>query len=162
VKFFINAKTTAYLRNLETEFGESTNGIRLELNRFEDAGLLISEQNSNRKYYKANTHHPFFGDIHNLLLKHVGIDTIVDEVASKIGSVEKVFVTGDLAKGIQSKLIDITLVGEDFDHNYLNKLIRKAESLVSFKIRHFIITPKEMIKYLNEAGPYILIWSADK
>jgi len=39
-KFFLNSNTRAHLRGLESEFGESSNGIRLELNRFEDAGLL--------------------------------------------------------------------------------------------------------------------------
>jgi hypothetical protein len=162
VKFFINAKTTAYLRNLEVEFGESTNAIRLELNRFEDAGLLVSETKANRKYFKANTQHTLFSDIHHLLLKHVGIDTIVDEVANNIGNLEKVFITGDLAQGIQSRLVDITMVGNDFDHNYLNELIRKAEDLVSFKIRYFIVSSQELMNYLSEAGPYMVVWSNEK
>ena len=41
LKFFLNSNTTAYLRGLEEEFGESTNSIRLELNRFEKAGFKI-------------------------------------------------------------------------------------------------------------------------
>ena len=40
LKFFLNSSSRAHLRNLETEFGESTNAIRLELNKFEEAGLL--------------------------------------------------------------------------------------------------------------------------
>ena len=39
-KFFLNKETTAYLRGLENEMGESTNAIRIELNKFEKAGLL--------------------------------------------------------------------------------------------------------------------------
>ena len=38
LKFFLNSKTTSYLRGLEAEFGESSNAIRIELNRFEKAG----------------------------------------------------------------------------------------------------------------------------
>ena len=33
LKFFLNSSTSSYLRDLESEFGESTNAIRLELNR---------------------------------------------------------------------------------------------------------------------------------
>ena len=40
LKFFLNSNTTAYLRSLESEFGESTNAIRIELNRLEEAGML--------------------------------------------------------------------------------------------------------------------------
>ena len=43
LKFFLNSETKSYLRNLEQEFGESTNGIRVELNRLEGAGLLKTE-----------------------------------------------------------------------------------------------------------------------
>ena len=34
-KFFLNSSTKAHLRGLESEFGESSNAIRVELNRFE-------------------------------------------------------------------------------------------------------------------------------
>ncbi|MFA9392677.1 MAG: hypothetical protein ACERKD_22905 [Prolixibacteraceae bacterium] len=67
--------------------------------------------------------------------------------------------SNNITKGIQNKLIDITLVGNDFDHNYLNSLIKKAENLVSFKIRYFIVSSTDEKNYLNEAGPYLLIWS---
>ena len=69
LKFFLNSNASSYLRNLEGEFGESTNGIRLELNKFEKAGLLSSRISGNKKLYSANTAHPLFNDIHNILLK---------------------------------------------------------------------------------------------
>ena len=47
-KFFLNSSTKAHLRGLESEFGESTNAIRLELNRFEEAGLLHSLRDGNK------------------------------------------------------------------------------------------------------------------
>lgn len=67
LKFFLNNSTTAYLRGLEEEFGESSNAIRVELNKFEEAGLLNSEAEGNKKLYKANTKHPFYKDLHNIL-----------------------------------------------------------------------------------------------
>ncbi|MEO8759425.1 MAG: ArsR family transcriptional regulator, partial [Bacteroidia bacterium] len=51
MKFFINSKNTAYLRNLEEEFGESTNAIRLELNKFEKAGFIDSYSEGNKKLF---------------------------------------------------------------------------------------------------------------
>jgi DNA-binding transcriptional regulator PaaX len=52
LKFFLNSNTTAYLRSLEEEFGESTNSIRIELNRFEKAGFLASHSQANKKYLR--------------------------------------------------------------------------------------------------------------
>ena len=158
IKFFINSETKSYLRGLESEFGESTNAIRLELNRFEKAGLLESSSEGNRKYYKANTRHAFFNDIHHLLLKYVGIDTIIDTVLSKIGHLERAYITGDFAQGMQSKVIDILLVGTQLDHNYINKLIQKAEEVVSFKVRYISIAPDELNNYLEPCEPCLLVW----
>ena len=59
-KFFLNRSTKAHLRGLESEFGESSNAIRLELNRFEEAGLLNSLRDGNKKIYQANPTHPLY------------------------------------------------------------------------------------------------------
>ena len=48
MKFFLNSNTSSYLKNLESEFEDSSNGIRIELNKFETVGLLISESKGNR------------------------------------------------------------------------------------------------------------------
>src|SRR5210317_1245410 len=98
LKFFLNSNSRSYLRNLESEFGESTNSIRIELNKFEKAGLLQTELDGNKKYFRANTKHPLFKDIHSIMLKHLGFDKIIERVINKLGHLNKVYVTGDFAK----------------------------------------------------------------
>ncbi len=161
MKFFLNKNSESYLRNLETEFGGSSNGIRLELNKFEKAGLLNSSHKGNKKYYNANTNHPLFGDIHNLLLKHIGIDKIIDEVVSNIGTLYQVFLVGDFAKGIDGGIIDIIFVGDDINQNYLLKIVGKAEKLIKRKIRYMLFCKDEIQEFLNtkEDTEYLLLWS---
>ena len=67
LKFFINANNSSYLRGLEKEFEEGSNAIRLELNRFVDAGLLQTSLEGNKKLYRANTKHPLFGDLQSII-----------------------------------------------------------------------------------------------
>lgn len=162
IKFFVNAKITAYLRNLEAEFGESTNAIRVELNRFETAGLLKSRMEGNKKLFQANTDHPYFGEINRILLKFVGIDHVLDEVSKKAGHLVRAFVTGDFAMGMPGRILDIILVGNDFDYNFLNTLVKRAEENVSFKIRYMTILPEEEQACLASQEHTLLIWSADK
>ena len=57
LKFFLNPGTRAYLRGLADEFGESTNSIRVELNRLTDAKLLKSLNSGRTVQYEANTEH---------------------------------------------------------------------------------------------------------
>ncbi|MEN6619392.1 MAG: ArsR family transcriptional regulator [Rikenellaceae bacterium] len=160
VKFFINSNTTAYLRNLSTEFGESTNAIRQELNRFEKAKLLESKIEQNKKVYQANTKHPYFKDMHHLLLKYVGIEEIVDSVVRQIGELEKGYIINDFAQGNPGNVLDLLFVGNNFDYNYLNTLVRKAEESVSFKIRYIAVTPDEAAQYIPDKTKTLLVWSA--
>lgn len=92
LKFFLNSSTSSYLRHLESELGESTNGIRLELNRFEKAGMLTSQVQGNKKIFKANKNHPLFDEINSIVLKYIGFDKIIDQVVEKLGAVEQVYV----------------------------------------------------------------------
>lgn len=142
LKFFLNSKTSSYLRNLETEFGESTNSIRLELNKFEDAGLLSASLSGNKKLFKANTKHPMFSDIQNILMKYTGLDKIAEQVIDKLGNVEAVFLVGELAKGLDNPIIDLIFVG-DINKTYLLNLTEKAEKLIHKKIRFVIFTEAE-------------------
>ncbi|MCB0644311.1 MAG: ArsR family transcriptional regulator, partial [Phaeodactylibacter sp.] len=145
LKFFLNSKTTAYLRSLEGEFGESTNAIRLELNRLEEAGMLTSEMKGNKKMFRANTLHPLFHEVHNILLKHIGLDRIVESVIERLGDVEQVYLAGKFARGLDSQVIDLIFIG-NVDKSYLVKLIDRAEGIVKRKIRYLIYSYEEFQK----------------
>ncbi|MFM8685421.1 MAG: ArsR family transcriptional regulator, partial [Bacteroidota bacterium] len=54
LKFFSHQANASYLRLLAEEFEESTNSVRVELNRLTQAGLLQSYQEGNTVQYKAN------------------------------------------------------------------------------------------------------------
>ncbi len=143
IKFFLNSRTSSYLRDLEAEFGDSSNGIRLELNRFEEAGMLVSRVEGNKKFYRANTGHPLFRDIHNILLKITGIDQVIDKVLNRLGGLEEAWLVGDFAAGRDSKVIDLVLVGVDINVENLHDYIEKAESLINRRIRYLILSPAE-------------------
>ena len=81
MKFFLNPSLTSYLRSLAAEFGESSNSIRVELNRFEKAKLLTAKTEGNKKIFKANIKHPLYSDINSILLKQTGLDQIIERVA---------------------------------------------------------------------------------
>lgn len=163
LKFFLNSSARAHLRNLEAEFGESTNAIRLELNKFEEAGLLKSEIKGNKKVFRANTGHPLFSDIHNILLKTIGFDQIIDRVVTKLGNVKMAYITGEFARGIDAPIIDLVLVGDDINQEYLLKLATKTEDLIHRKIRFVIFSPSEFDHYNANPhnGEMLLIWKGE-
>lgn len=152
LKFFLNSTTKSYLRNLEAEFGESTNAIRLELNKLEKAGMLQTEFEGNKKLFKANTTHPLYKDINNIVFKYIGLDWIIEYVVLKLGNVEKIYLTGSFAKGTDSPQIDIALIG-NVNEQFLKELCEKLEKKISRKIGYKILT-----KMTNEE-PSLLLWS---
>lgn len=158
LKFFVNSSATAYLRGLAEEFGESTNAIRHELNNLSKAGYLISEGNGRTIEYRANTAHPLYASLKNLMHKYLGIDTIVENIVYKLGDLQAAYIIGDYAKGRDSGTIEVLLVG-DIDEEYLNKLVVKAQGLIqrNIKISHI---QKEAFKQdlFNEC---LLVWAAN-
>jgi hypothetical protein len=159
LRFFLNSQTTGYLRNLENEFGESTNSIRVELNKLEDAGFLKSSIEGNKKLFYANTSHPLFSDINNILRKVIGIDKIIEHIIGKIGTLEAAYLVGKLAEGKESDQIELALVGNNIDSNYIDSLILKAKEFISRKIEYSLLAEQEMkTKYTGK--PVLLIWDS--
>lgn len=164
MKFFLNSSTRAHLRGLEAEFGESSNSIRIELNRFEKAGLLNSLKNGNKKVFQANSSHPLYGDIHNIVLKETGIDRVIDKVIHRIGKLNCVYLTGDFANGKNSQIIELVLVGSEIDREYLARKIVQAEELVGRKVSYIVLDPGESDGLLKRLKPTELLplWSVDE
>lgn len=161
LKFFLNSNSTSYLRGLEAEFGDSSNAIRLELNRFENAGMLTSFQDGNKKYFRANIDHPLYNDIHNILLKYIGFDKIVDTILENLGEVKKVYVTGTFANGIDNDRIDLALIG-NVNLEYLESLIAKTERHISRRISYQVISFSEYDVHLKPQfeKEALLLWES--
>jgi hypothetical protein len=149
LKFFLNINNQGYLRSLEAEFNESTNGIRQELNRFEHAGLLLTESEGNKKLYRANTGHPLFKDLNSIILKFVGVEELIERVIDRLGNVQQVYLEGRIAQGLESDIIDLLIVGDDIDRNYLSALVEKTEPLLKRKIRYLVFNESDADVYVE-------------
>lgn len=160
LKFFLNQDTQAYLRGLAEEFGESTNAVRVELNRLTEAGFLTTRDDGRVKLYQANPKHPLFPELHSLVKKYLGIDQVIDRVLSKLGAVKLAFITGDYAEGRDSGIIDLTIVG-NINRNYLNELIEKTERMIQRKIRVLVLNEEEFerLKHQFTSGNSLVVWN---
>jgi hypothetical protein len=160
LKFFLNSRSKSYLRQLESEFGESSNAIRLELNKFEKANLLTTSTTGNKKLYQANTTHPLYSDINNILMKYVGFDQIVDKVIRKLGNLKCAYIVGDFAQGRDNHIIDLVFVCNGINREYLARLVEKVEKLISRKVRYVIFNEEEFKSYATytEESKVLLLW----
>lgn len=155
IKFFISQANHGYLNGLASEMGESTNSIRKELNRLFDAGYIVKIKNNNKVQYKANTNHPMFEILQKVVHKHLGIEQIIEAVLDRMGKIKKIILVGDYANGVDSGKIEIFLVGDNLDMDYISNIELKVEKLINRKIS-FYLTNKflgdqpNIILYQNE------------
>lgn len=157
-KLLLNPAGKVYLRGLERDLGVSSNTVRLELNKLSEMHLIEVQEGdltAKKKQYKVNTSHPLFQSLRGIILKYVGIDQILEQVIHKLGNVDKVYLTGDLARGKNSTFVDLVLVG-DIDKAYLHRLVEKVEPLIEKKIRVGLFAPNEFKKeHLKDLGVVI-------
>jgi len=141
IKFFVSAANKGYLNGLANEFNESTNSIRKELNNLSDAGYLLKSKQNNRVIYNADTKHPLFKVLQKIVRQHLGLEEIVETVVSRMGDLDIIALTGDYAKGIDSGIIEIVIIGDDINMDYLENIKFKIKDKISRAV-NFIIDSK--------------------
>ncbi len=135
IKFFINIGNTGYLNGLASEFGESTNSIRKELNNLSKAGYLIKSSSNNKIIYSANQKHPLFNTLQKIVRQHLGIERALEVIFDKIGHIDKIYLLGDSAKGVDSGLIEILILGTNINNNFLEEISFKIEKIINRKVK---------------------------
>ena len=157
IKFFISQANKGYLNGLATEMGESTNAIRKELNHLQGAGYLDKIKVDNKVEYKANTKHPLFQVLRKVVLKHLGLEDIVETVLDRMGNVREIILVGDYAKGNDTGLIEVFLIGKDLNMDYINQLEEKIEKLIGRKVSFYLAS-----KFLSDREHIVLFNSKEK
>ena len=112
---------------------------------------------NNKVEYKANTDHPLFETLRKVVFKHLGLEDLVEKVLERIGDVDQIILIGDYAKGNDSGLIEVFLVGKDLNMEYISQLENKIENLIGRKVSFYLAS-----KFLAERENIILFNSKDK
>ncbi|MFL2999368.1 MAG: helix-turn-helix domain-containing protein [Cytophagales bacterium] len=154
IKFFISHANKGYLNGLANEMGESTNSIRKELNHLYDAGYINKVKNDNKIEYQVNSNHPLYDTLKKVVYKHLGLEDLVETVIERMGSVKKIILIEDYAKGIDSGNIEVLLIGDGLNFQYISQLESKIEKLIKRKVSFYLgskfLSNKEHIILYNK------------
>ena len=157
IKFFISQANKGYLNGLASEMGESTNAIRKELNHLQKAGYLNKLRVNNKIEYKANTNHPLFETLRKVVYKHLGLEDLVEKVLERMGYVDQIVLVGDYAKGNDSGLIEVFLIGNELNMEYIAQLEDKIEDLIGRKVSFYLAS-----KFLADREHIVLFKAVEK
>ena len=107
---FNGNKTSIHLRDLQRKSQLSIGTIQKEIGNLKSLDLVIPERDGNRLYYTANTAHPLYSDICNLVEKTNGIVENLKRLLSSISDIECAFIFGSYAKESEKAHSDIDLI----------------------------------------------------
>jgi DNA-binding transcriptional ArsR family regulator len=133
LKFFSRPGVRVHLRGLAEELDESTNSIRLELNKLEQAGLLIKEKEGQKNVYSVDERNTFHSELVRLVSKYLGFDQIINDLLAKVGEITEVYIVGDYARGIDGGLIEVVIVG-DIQPTEITQIVKNIENKIGRKI----------------------------
>ena len=161
-RLLLNPSSQVYLRQLQKDLNVSSNTVRLELNKLSEMKLIstVEAEESKIKKYVANTFHPLYTNLRSIILKYVGVDQLLEEVFYKLGDLEEVFLTGDIAEGKETPFIDLVMVGE-FNKEFLFQLLERAEKLLNKKIRIAIYSKNEFNSAFLEGIQFVSIYKSE-
>lgn len=146
LKLFLNPEVSCYLREMAKEFGTSPNAIKEELDSLSKAGYLEKRQQGRSIYYKADISHPFFPEINSIVRKYIGIDRILEQIMSKLGQLDAVYILDDYARGKDTGLIDVLLVG-DVNKQMIEAMSRSVEAKIKRKLRVMVMDNNEFVGF---------------
>ena len=134
LKLFSHPDARGHLRGFAEEFGDSTNSVRIELGKLQEAGLIESFADGQKVIYRPNSKNPFYLELTKLVSKYLGFDQLVERVLNQLGDLHAAYVIGDYANGLDTGVIVLALVG-DVDQAYAVSLAEKGEKELKRKVR---------------------------
>ena len=95
--------------------------------------------------------HPLYDVLRKVVLKHLGLEDIVENVLERIGNVKKIILIGDYAEGKDSGNIEVFLIGKDLNMEYISQLEHKIEKLIKRKVSFYLAS-----KFISERKHIVL------
>ena len=131
-------------------------GMDEQLRVLSALGLITSRRDGNRRYYRANTVHPFFPELHNMVLKSVGLKDVVARALTH-PKVKIAFVFGSIARRQESpgSDVDIMVMG-DVGLRELGTKLRYMSEELGREVNTFTFTQSEGIERMARRDPFFI------
>ena len=96
-----------------------------------------------------------------MVRKITGIDELIKSVIDRLGNLEAAYLVGDYARGVDTGVIDVVLVG-DVDKVQLDDFVKKTEAYIQRKIRTLVLSRGEFNRLQESKGfkPILKLWES--
>jgi predicted nucleotidyltransferase len=123
-----------------------TGAAHRQLQRLEQAGLVLASRQGSQKYYQANPKSPIFPELHGLIVKTVGLaDPLRAALAPFAKKIALAFVFGSIAKRTDRAPsdIDLLVVSDEIGYGEIYEALLPTEEVLGRPIHPTVRTPAE-------------------
>jgi len=136
-----------YMREIARLVKKNPSGVRKELDKLQQMGLVISEREGNLKYFKVNKNSSLFPELKGLIAKSLGIPGALKSVLKALGA-KTAFIYGNYIEDSNTPLIDLFIV---CDSNHLQEKLEDVEKRFGREI-HFTVMRESEYKTKKKSG----------
>jgi predicted nucleotidyltransferase len=154
--FGIAHDTSLHMREIERRTGFAIGTVQTELKKLQRLDIVSRLKDGNRVYYRANTAHPLYPCIRELVLKTCGLVDVIKEAIDNEKGIKVAFVFGSLAKQEEKAHSDVDLmVVGDIGLRKLTGLLIDVAGKVGREINPHIFSEKEFVKRKKEQDHFL-------
>lgn len=145
-----------HLREIHRQTGFAIGTVRQDVEKLVKIGLVSRRKDGNRVYYSANGSHPLAREIHQMVLKTVGLADVLG-AALKAENVRCAFVFGSVASGTAGAEsdIDLMLIGE-IGLRRVSALLSGMGNRLGREINPHVLSASEFSKRINAKDHFLM------
>ncbi len=149
-------KQSLHLREIERRTGFAVGTVQQEIKKLQRLDIITRIKDGNRINYKANTNHPLYPEIRNLVLKNSGLADVLKTALSTEAKIKIAFVFGSFARKEEKAASDVDLmVIGDIGLRKLTGLLMEASEKLGREINPYRLTEIEFIKRKKEKDHFL-------
>ncbi|MEO5969908.1 MAG: nucleotidyltransferase domain-containing protein [Bdellovibrionia bacterium] len=148
------------MREIERQSHLVIGTIQQDLKKLTGMSLVTSRRDGNRLYYRANTHHPLFQEIKNLVTKTTGAVPLLTKAFQGEGVESQeiliAFIFGSIARNEENAEsdIDIMVIG-NIGLRKISHLLSGISEKLGREINPYVLTQKDFIKKISSQDHFL-------
>ena len=152
---FTPERKTIHLREFSRKASLSAPVLQRELRQMAELGLISAEKDGNRVNFSANTDHPLYPVLCDLVLKTEGAAGLLKQAFADC-TAEFVFIFGSVAKKTAGKDSDIDLfVIGDCGLREITRRIHSAAPQIGQEVNPYVISRDDFLSRLHENDHFL-------
>jgi len=153
--FLTNASTSYYVREITRKINEQLNSVRRELANLVNLGVVLTNTQTDKKYYQLNPKFVLAEELKAVLTKSQLL--VEQDLVRRIcdaGKIKYLALTGSFA-GAKSPLTDLIVVGK-VDKNLFLRAIERFQREVGKELNYTLLSTREYNERQSVADKFLL------